>query len=159
MLPEQQDGSDVSVKDYDDVLARWQERAGLTDRESVADTRTRPQRWADAATAFSGSWGFIGLFVGFCCMWVYINVSSSKPLDPYPFLFLNWLMTVVSTLQSPLILLSQNRQNEMDRERDQRAADDVAALRREVAELKDLFRSREHAQHYMDLLSPKKLDI
>jgi uncharacterized membrane protein len=49
-------------------------------------------------------------------------------------------MTVVSTLQSPLILLSQNRQNEMDRERDQRAADDVAALRREVAELKAILR-------------------
>jgi len=132
----------VSVKSYDDVMARWQERAGLSDRPIPQDARTRPQRWADAATAFSGSWSFIGLFVGFCCMWVYINVSSNKPLDPYPFLFLNWLMTVVSTVQSPLILLSQNRQDEMDRERDQRAAEDVAALRREVAELKNLLQAR-----------------
>lgn len=142
MLPEQQDGGNVSVKSYDGGMARWQERAGLGDKLPPEDARTRPQRWADAATAFSGSWSFIGLFVGFCCMWVYINVSSSKPLDPYPFLFLNWLMTVVSTIQSPLILLSQNRQNEMDRERDQRAADDVAALRREVAELKDFIAKR-----------------
>ena len=128
----------MSVKNY--VDERHQLFHERLQRALGADARTRPQRWADAATAFSGSWGFIGLFVGFCCMWVYINISSSKPLDPYPFLFLNWLMTVVSTLQSPLILLSQNRQNEMDRERDQRAADDVAALRREVAELKDILR-------------------
>lgn len=107
-----------------------------------ADSRTRPQRWADAATSFSGSWAFIGLFVAFCSGWVAVNVLATDPVDRYPFMFLNWMMTVVSTLQSPLILLSQNRQNEMDRERDQRAADDVAALRREVAELKDFIAQR-----------------
>lgn len=147
----------MSVKDYDNILARWQERAGLGDRFPPEDARTRPQRWADAATSFSGSWAFISLFVVLCSGWVTLNVLSDRPPDPYPFLFLNWLMTVVSTLQSPLILLSQNRQNEMDRERDQRAADDVAALRREVAELKTLFQSSQHTQHYMDLLSSKKM--
>ena len=140
MLPEQQDGSDVSVKDYDDVLARWQERAGLGDRFPPEDARTRPQRWADAATAFSGSWAFIGFFTVACALWVTINTLAGHPIDPYPFMCLNGALTVISTLQSPLILLSQNRQNEMDRERDQRAADDVAALRREVAELKDILR-------------------
>lgn len=60
------------------------------------DTRTRGQRWADAVTSFGGSWLFIGTF-----------------------LFLNMLLTVISTFQQPFVLLSQNRQNEEDRQRDE----------------------------------------
>ena len=45
-----------------------------------------------------------------------MNVFHVSNFDPYPFLFLNWVMTLVSTFQSPLILLSQNRQNDVDRE-------------------------------------------
>lgn len=112
-----------------------------------ADSRTRPQRWADAATSFSGSWAFIGFFTVACAMWVIVNTLAGHPVDPYPFMCLNGALTVISTLQSPLILLSQNRQNEMDRERDQRAADDVAALRREVAELKAMIKEVVHAKN------------
>ena len=67
------------------------------------DTRTRGQRWADAVTSFGGSWLFIGTF-----------------------LFLNMLLTVISTFQQPFVLLSQNRQNEEDRQRDE---EDRAQLR------------------------------
>lgn len=81
------------------------------------DLRTRSQRLADSVTAFSGSWGFIGWFSVLCLTWIAYNVvGGSKGFDPYPFLFLNWMLTMVSTFQSPLILLSQNRQNETDRE-------------------------------------------
>lgn len=104
----------------------------------TTDTRTRAQRWADGVTAFSGSWAFIGVFGVACLLWVAVNAVAAQPRDPYPFLFLNWILTVVSTFQSPLILLSQNRQNDMDRERDERAANDIAALRSEVAELRRL---------------------
>lgn len=82
----------------------------------MADTRTRSQRWADKVTEFSGSWAFIGWFTVGCLVWIVANVLGAK-WDPYPFLFLNWILTVVSTFQNPLILLSQNRQNETDRER------------------------------------------
>jgi uncharacterized membrane protein len=75
---------------------------------------TRAQRWADAVTEFSGSWPFIIWFTVLGTLWVLLNVSGVAAFDPYPFLFLNWVMTVVSTLQSPLIMLSQNRQNERD---------------------------------------------
>lgn len=81
------------------------------------DNRTTAQRWADNITEFSGSWAFIGWFVLVCVSWIIINATGIGVFDPYPFLFLNWLLTMVSTFQSPLILLSQNRQNEVDRER------------------------------------------
>lgn len=81
------------------------------------DTRTRSQWWADIVTQFSGSWSFIGIFTLICFGWIGFNLSPKTAFDPYPFLFLNWVLTVVSTLQNPVILLSQNRQNDMDRER------------------------------------------
>jgi len=74
------------------------------------------QRWADAVTEFSGSWPFIIWFTVLGVIWVLLNVSRLLVFDPYPFLFLNWVLTVISTVQSPLIMLSQNRQNERDRE-------------------------------------------
>ena len=83
----------------------------------MKDTRTFGQRWADRITEFSGSWLFIGCFTVACLLWIAFNVLSHLPFDPYPFLFLNWILTVVSTFQNPLIMLSQNRQNDMDRDR------------------------------------------
>ena len=81
------------------------------------DNRTRAQRWADRVTEFSGSWAFIGWFTILCFVWLFTNTLGGGKFDPYPFLFLNWILTIVSTFQNPLILLSQNRQNETDRER------------------------------------------
>jgi uncharacterized membrane protein len=81
----------------------------------VQDTRTRSQRWADAVTEFSGSWPFIFWFIAICLIWIAINAAGFVHFDPYPFLFLNWTLTVVSTIQNPIILLSQNRQNDNDR--------------------------------------------
>lgn len=81
---------------------------------SAPDGRTFSQRWADRVTEFSGSWAFILIFTLICVAWVGAQRTALQ-FDPYPFLFLNWALTVVSTLQSPIILLSQNRQNETDR--------------------------------------------
>jgi uncharacterized membrane protein len=53
------------------------------------------------------------------------SLAAGRP-DPYPFLFLNMLLTVISTFQQPFVLLSQNRQNEEDRQRDE---EDRAQLR------------------------------
>jgi uncharacterized membrane protein len=77
--------------------------------------RTRSQRWADVVTEFSGSWPFILWFTALCIVWIGTNSLGWVRFDPYPFLFLNWTLTVVSTMQNPIILLSQNRQNENDR--------------------------------------------
>ncbi len=77
---------------------------------------TRAQRWADTVTEFSGSWMFINTFTIAGIAWVTVNSMGWARWDVYPFLFLNMALTVVSTMQSPLILMSQNRQNETDRE-------------------------------------------
>jgi uncharacterized membrane protein len=81
----------------------------------MMDTRTRSQIWADKITGFSGSWEFIGWFALICAGWMAFNATFKGGFDPYPFLFFNLALTIISTLQSPLILLSQNRQNETDR--------------------------------------------
>jgi CheY-like chemotaxis protein len=82
----------------------------------MVDHRTFSQRWADTITEFSGSWAFIGWFGLFCLIWVVLNISGIMSFDLYPFLLMNLGLTILSTFQSPLILLSQNRQNETDRE-------------------------------------------
>lgn len=96
---------------------------------------TMAQRWADAVTEFSGSWPFIIWFTILGTVWVLLNVSNVAVFDPYPFLFLNWVLTVVSTLQSPLIMLSQNRQIERDRESMQLLIDKLDQLLERQADL------------------------
>ena len=79
---------------------------------------TRSQRAADAVTAFCGSWTFIAIFAVGTIVWVGLNAVEwfFQPFDPYPFIFLNLVFTVVELFQGPLIMMSQNRQ--MDRDRD-----------------------------------------
>lgn len=79
---------------------------------------TRSQRAADAVTEFCGSWSFIIAFSTFTALWVVTNtvLLIAGVYDAYPFIFLNLILTVVSTFQSPLIMMSQNRQVERDRE-------------------------------------------
>src|SRR5208282_1780091 len=101
------------------------------------DRRSRAQWWADKVTEFSGSWTFIFWFVGICIIWILINLKPSEfQFDAYPFLFLNWTLTVVSTLQNPIILLSQNRQNDMDRGNVNEILKRLEDLQKSVDELK-----------------------
>src|SRR5579871_6628565 len=100
------------------------------------DTRTRGQRWADRVTEFSGSWPFIIWFVVLCMVWIGVNLVEGLKFDPYPFLFLNWVLTVVSTFQNPLIMLSQNRQNEMDAAKTEEILQRLEDLQSTVEELR-----------------------
>jgi len=77
---------------------------------------TLGQRAADWVTEFSGSWPFILWTTVVLIAWVTLNSSNAVSFDPYPFLLLNWALTVISTLQTPLVMMSNNRQNERDRE-------------------------------------------
>lgn len=78
---------------------------------------TFAQRAADVVTEFCGSWTFITVFSAICAAWVLANVGmfALGEFDPYPYIFLNLVLTVVSTFQGPLIMMSQNRQMERDR--------------------------------------------
>ncbi len=87
------------------------------DNDSAASTFG--QRVADKVATFGGSWTFIISFVVFLLAWIGCNVFilSNKGFDPYPFILLNLILSCVAALQAPVIMMSQNRQEEKDRER------------------------------------------
>jgi uncharacterized membrane protein len=82
-------------------------------------TRTYGQSVADNVAAFGGSWRFIILFGIFIFIWISLNavLIITKNFDPYPFILLNLILSCVAALQAPVIMMSQNRQEEKDRER------------------------------------------
>ena len=87
--------------------------------EEEIDNRTFGQRVADKVAAFGGSWTFIISFFVFILIWIASNVYLliNKGFDPYPFILLNLILSCLASLQAPIIMMSQNRQEEKDRER------------------------------------------
>ena len=76
------------------------------------------QRAADSIAKFAGSWAFIFSFTGVLLAWMILNVLlAAKAFDPYPFILLNLVLSCVAAIQAPLIMMSQNRQEEKDRRR------------------------------------------
>mgnify|MGYP001040233505 FL=1 len=76
------------------------------------------QRAADQIAKFAGSWAFIFSFTGVLIAWMVINgLLASRAFDPYPFILLNLVLSCVAAIQAPLIMMSQNRQEEKDRRR------------------------------------------
>lgn len=92
----------------------------LENKISVSDDRkiTFGQRASDKLAEFAGSWIFIIAFTLFLIIWILINVYFLKnPFDPYPFIMLNLVLSCVAAVQAPLIMMSQKRQEQKDRER------------------------------------------
>jgi uncharacterized membrane protein len=87
--------------------------------EDKIDTRTFGQVVADKVADFGGSWIFIISFFVFILLWIASNVYLllNKGFDPYPFILLNLILSCLAALQAPVIMMSQNRQEEKDRER------------------------------------------
>ena len=89
-----------------------------TAKEFDAKT-TLGQRAADAVATFGGSWTFIALFAAILVVWVGLNsfilVNYGKTFDPYPYILLNLFLSMLASIQAPIILMSQNRQAEKDR--------------------------------------------
>ena len=76
------------------------------------------QRAADRIAKFAGSWAFIFSFMAVLILWMVGNVLLAKrAFDPYPFILLNLVLSCVAAIQAPLIMMSQNRQEEKDRRR------------------------------------------
>lgn len=87
--------------------------------EEQEDHRTSGQRIADKVASFGGSWVFILSFLFFLVIWILFNVYwlQNKGFDPYPFILLNLILSCIAALQAPIIMMSQNRLEEKDRER------------------------------------------
>lgn len=80
---------------------------------------TLGQKIADKVASFGGSWRFIISFFVFLALWILANVYLflNQGFDPYPFILLNLILSCIASLQAPVIMMSQNRQEERDRER------------------------------------------
>lgn len=82
-----------------------------------ASTQTTGDRIADTIARVGGSWTFILSFILFLVVWTSANLwmLGRASFDPYPFIFLNLVLSMVAALQAPVIMMSQNRQGERDR--------------------------------------------
>ncbi|MCC7489211.1 MAG: DUF1003 domain-containing protein, partial [Gammaproteobacteria bacterium] len=100
------------------VLRRIAERTAISRNvnDAFRDELTFGDRVADRVAAFGGSWAFIFLFAASIVIWVLTNAwLLSRPPDPYPFVFLNLILSMVAAVQAPVIMMSQNRQAAKDR--------------------------------------------
>ena len=111
-------GSRLSERDAR-VIARVAKRVHIARNvNQVFDQRlTMGQRLADQVAAVGGSWGFIAGFGVFLAAWVALNtvLLVEHSFDPYPFVSLNLLLSMLAVLQAPIIMMSQNRQAAKDR--------------------------------------------
>lgn len=88
-----------------------------TDINQTFDDRlTRGQRLADVVAEFGGSWTFIAIFAVVLALWLGSNLlAGSYAFDPYPFIFLNLILSMLAAVQAPVIMMSQNRHAVKDR--------------------------------------------
>lgn len=103
------------------VLTRMAKRRRISRNanDEIADDRSRGERLADQVAAFGGSWGFVVGFLVFLLVWSLLNSAVLPPLgeafDPYPYVFLNLILSMLAAIQAPIIMMSQNRQSAKDR--------------------------------------------
>ena len=110
------------------------------DKEQEANT-TFGEKMADRISAIAGSWFFIMLFILFLILWIILNVFVlTEKIDPYPFILLNLVLSCISAIQAPIIMMSQNREAKKDSVRNQN--DYIVDLKSELI-LEDLHRKLE----------------
>ncbi|MBC8143250.1 MAG: DUF1003 domain-containing protein [Armatimonadetes bacterium] len=103
------------------VIERLTERVHISRNVSqdFEESLTFGQRLADKIAIFGGSWTFIILFLSSLAVWIALNAfvltRLGKPFDPYPFIFLNLILSMLAALQAPVIMMSQNRYAAKDR--------------------------------------------
>ena len=118
------------------------------------------QRIADRVASFGGSWTFIILFGIFIFAWIGINIYwlANKGFDPYPFILLNLILSCLAALQAPVIMMSQNRQEEKDR---QRAKMDYMINLKSELEIRTLHEKVDHLimHQQQELLEIQKVQI
>ncbi|PYS36474.1 MAG: hypothetical protein DMF75_00890 [Acidobacteria bacterium] len=94
-----------------------QQRVSRNVNEEQQKRMTLADRAADLIAEFGGSWKFIGASIGFLIFWVLLNswLLTGKGFDPFPYVLLNLVLGMITGLQAPIIMMSQNRQSEKDR--------------------------------------------
>jgi len=123
-------------------------RAMRNPNELIDEQETFGERIADHVASFGGSWTFIILFlstmIGYVILSVVLVVVHGSSWDPYPFILLNLFLSMLAAIQAPVIMMSQNRQDQKDRLRSEldfevnrRAEAEILALARKIHFLSD----------------------
>ena len=113
-------------------------RAMRNPNDVIEAKETLPERIADSVVQFGGSWTFIIGFLILSSVYTAINVGMRRAAwDPYPFILLNLILSLLAAIQAPVIMMSQNRQDRKDRVRSEL---DYAVNRRAEAEIQGLGR-------------------
>ena len=112
------DEGDLTAREKS-VIERAAKRLAVSRNVNIEfhENATLGQRVADRVTRVGGSWGFIISFLVFVVIWTSINtwLAIVRPFDPYPFVFLNLILSLLAAVQAPIIIMSQNRQAAKDR--------------------------------------------
>ncbi len=114
---------------------------------------TTGQRLADRLADFGGSWVFIVSFIAVVGLWMLVNswLLGARPFDPYPYILLNLMLSCLAALQAPVIMMSQNRQEDRDR---QRAMHDYQVNLKAELEIRHLHQKVDHIlSHQWDRLA------
>lgn len=88
-------------------------------QDEIEGQLTTGQKLADKIAEFGGSWIFIITFFSFILIWIVVNIwfLATQPFDPFPFILLNLILSCLAAIQAPIIMMSQNRQEQKDRQR------------------------------------------
>ena len=124
------------MNEVDDILANQSEQINklhaivnkaFQEEELIIDNLAHPpqeiltqgQRVSDKVARFGGSWTFIIIFSIILIIWIIYNsfLPKAEQFDPYPFILMNLVLSCVAAMQAPIIMMSQNRQEEKDRMR------------------------------------------
>lgn len=93
------------------------DRRSLNINIELSKRLTASQKAADKMAEFTGSWKFIAIFTAIVLAWGIANTRLilTEPFDPYPYVFLNLILACISSIQAPIIMMSQNREAQKDR--------------------------------------------
>ena len=114
------DAGELSELERDVLKSMTNHELITKDPEEIdVNSYTLGQRLADHVASFGGSWRFIIIFGVFIVIWMLLNILylHEKGFDPYPFILLNLILSCIAAIQAPVIMMSQNRQEDKDRER------------------------------------------
>lgn len=103
-------------KTDNDTMDNFEELFDMLINEPIAinvdkeENRTIGEKVSDKIAEVAGSWTFIIIFVLFLIFWIVLNIMAMQAVDPYPFILLNLVLSCISAIQAPIIMMSQNRE-------------------------------------------------
>jgi uncharacterized membrane protein len=111
----EKDFSDIPARERR-VIERVAKRVAVSRDPADIEESTFGQRLADKVASFGGSWTFLIIFATILAIWVLINIlMAANAFDPYPYILLNLFLSMLASIQAPIIMMSQNRQSAKDR--------------------------------------------